>query len=351
MWNTRAEPTPSELVVLGAAIALIGTALSLVLTPSSTAQEQVPTEAAAVLEKMAGAEHATYQVRQLVVYFGAPQSAAVLDVRSSPSGHFVRAESGGEVTRFWRRADVGIVSDEHGSIRDAAPPAVPLRPGAVLAKYDIVLEDRLDIFGVNVVPLVLVRRSDRATVERLWVEPTSGIVYRRELYGAGGRLVGMSTVLDMHWGAQVADDPVEPSALRPARVEAFPGTDAPAMLSHGYRLLGTYRIQSVGSSSPAEHWVYTDGLHALSIFRTSGRLKAPGGFEATDLDGARAWIGPGPGTWAWEGGGASWVIVAEEPALDPTLLTARLPKGGPSVWARLGSVWSRVFRGIAALFS
>jgi hypothetical protein len=43
--------------------------------------------------------------------------------------------------------------------------------------------------------------------------------------------------------------------------------------------------------------------------------------------------------------------VAEEPALDPVELTEVFPKGGPSVWARMGSVSSRAFRALVSLFS
>jgi hypothetical protein len=120
------------------------------------------------------------------------------------------------------------------------------------------------------------------------------------------------------------------------------------MLPHGYRLMGTFRMDSAGQA--ADHWVYSDGLHALSVFRTAGGLRAPEGFAATDLDGHRAWSGPGPGTWAWEGGGASWVLVAEEPSLDPVRMTESLPRAGRSVWARLGSLWARGFHAVAGLF-
>ena len=301
-----------------------------------------------MLRRMAGADHATYRARQLVVFFGRPQSAAMLDLRSSANEHSVRAESGDGVTRLWRRGDLGIVSDGHGSISDSSSPTVPLRPEEVLAKYEIQVEGMQQIFDLDVVPLVLVRRSDRTTVERLWVEPRSGIVYRRELY-AGGKLVGMSAILDMHWGGEADAEPVEANAVAPSRVEEVADSDAPAVLPHGYRLRGTYRMQIPGG--PADHWVYTDGLHALSVFRRTGNIKAPDGFVRTSLDGAPAWTGPGPGTWAWEGGGRSWVVVAEEPSLDPTLLTEQLPKGGPSIWARLGSLWARGFRAVGGIFA
>jgi hypothetical protein len=122
------------------------------------------------------------------------------------------------------------------------------------------------------------------------------------------------------------------------------------MLPLGYRLLRGYRMEADGR--PADQWLYSDGLHALSVFSTTGRLRTPKGFEAAEGRGAEGlWIGPGPGTWAWEGGGRSWLVVAEESALDPAELTGSFPKGGPSFWARLGSLWSRLFGAIGDLFS
>lgn len=331
------------------AAALVFAGASLVfLAGSVRAQEATPSEAVTYLEKVAAAGGATYQARHLIVYFGEPQSAAVVDVRSSRDGHFVRAESGDTVKRLWRRDDLGLVSDGYESISDAAPPVVALRPHSVMAKYDVAVEDPEMILGTEVVPLLLVRRADRARVERMWVHPDSGVVYRRELYGDGGELVGMSTILDMKWGTRGEVEAFEPSGRTPARVKVSARARAPEMLPHGYRLVRCYKVSLEGN--PSDHWVYSDGLHTLSVFRTAGSLRAPAGFTPVRVGEDKAWAGPGPGTWAWEGDGSAWVVVAEEPALDADRLTSAFPRGGPSIWARLGSIWSRLFRGIGSAF-
>jgi hypothetical protein len=54
-----------------------------------------------------------------------------------------------------------------------------------------------------------------------------------------------------------------------------------------------------------DQWLYSDGLHALSVFRCPGRLHAPQDFAPADLGTSRGWVGPGPGTWAREGEGKS----------------------------------------------
>lgn len=328
--------------------AVVGAGVVLLFPAHALAQTDPAGEAAGFLARMSEATTATYRVRELVVYFGDPQSAAVLDVRSSPALHFVRAESGESVTRLWRRPDRGLVSTGAESINDAAPPSVALRPDAVLAKYEVRVEEPQDVIGVELVPLALQRRSDGTTVERLWVHARSGMVYRRELYGSGGKLIGLSTILDMRWGERSAGDPFEPAERPPSHVEVTSLTEAPSMLSNGYRLVGTYRFGP--AARPADHWVYSDGLHAMSVFRSRGGLRPPDGFVPTELGATRGWAGPGPGTWAWEGDGNSWLILAEEPSLDPGRLTAPFPRGGPSALARMGSVWSRAFRAVAGVF-
>jgi hypothetical protein len=298
---------------------------------------------------MASAGDATYQARQLVVYFGTPQSAAVVDLRSSAKGHFLRAESGADVTRLWKRQDMRLVSDARGTITEAAPSALTLDPSSVLAKFDVEVERPASLLGVRVVPLSLVRRSDGAAVERLWVHASSGVVYRRELYGPSGKLVGLAAILDMRWGRDVPAEPYDPMAGEVTRARGTRAPNAPVALANGYRLHRGYRIQI--DDQPTEHWLYSDGLHALSIFRTPGPMRRPGGFAEADVGGTMGWAGPGPGTWAWEGGGASWVVIAEEPGLDPVRMTEELPKAGRSAWARMGSLWSGAFRAIGDLFS
>src|SRR5262245_50819338 len=80
-----------------------------------------PERAAQLLERIATADGTSYRAKQLVAYFGTPQSNALLDVRSSPGGRFVRAESGRDVSRMWSRADVGVLAGRYTNLQEAAP--------------------------------------------------------------------------------------------------------------------------------------------------------------------------------------------------------------------------------------
>jgi hypothetical protein len=277
---------------------------------------------------------------------GEPQSAAILDVRSSADGRFVRAEAGTEITRLWRGPGRGLISHKDSALEDAAPPSVPLEADEVLSKYDVEVGTTVRVLGVDVVPLALERRKDRALVERLWVHAQSGIVYRRELFDAEGGLVGMATVLDMRWGETERAE--RPDVMHRTVVHSDAPGDAPVSLPYGYRFVRSYRLDADGR--PARHWVYSDGLHALSLFRIDGTMKRPERFVRVTLEGGDAWAGPGPGTWVWEGDGATWAVVAEEAGLDPAELLEPLPRGGRSVWARMGSWWARGWHAVTDLF-
>lgn len=328
----------SATVIAGAALGLA--------TPSE-ADDSAPS-ASAFLTKLAHSEGAIYRSRQLVVYFGHPQSAAVLDVQSTRDGEFVRAESGSAVTKVWRRPGMGIVSQSGTNLEDRDQPSVPIRPEEIVAKYDIEVGAPQQLLGVDVVPLTLRRREDGRLIERWLVQKDSGIVYQRGLYDAADRLVAMSTVIDMRWGDAGVSERFDPGSGAPTKVRKIRSPHAPRHLAEGYRLVDAYSLRAAGR--PAQHLVYSDGLHALSVFRTNGRLRAPSGFDPARFGKVRGWTGPGPGTWAWEGGGRSYVLVSEEPALDAAEMIRPFPKGGgPSVLTRMGSVWSRMFHGAARL--
>lgn len=340
--HARGALRPTDLGVVATCLVVIAAAV-VTTTPRASGSE----EAEAFFERMARMETATYRARQLVVYLGHPQSAAVLEVRSDGAGTYVRAEAGADVTRVWRKPGRGLVEGTDIEIEDLAPPRVPVRSEDVMRKYDVEVGEAGEQLGIEVVPLDLVRRMDHRLVERLWVSTRSGIVYRRELFGPTGALMGISQVLDMEWGEAGGAEPYD--GPRPQKVEVDDEAEAPDRLAYGYRLVKGYRLDVEGR--PAHHWVYTDGLHTLSVFRTPGRLSRPEHFEEVEVAGERAWAGPGPGTWTWEGDESTWVLVAEEPQLDPTELTDPFPMGGPSILSRLGSWWARVWRGLVELVS
>lgn len=298
------------------------------------------------IHKLSESTRATYQARQLVVYLGKPQSAAIVEVRSTPAGTFLRAQSTGDTLRVWRDPWRGLATDDERALEDAGPPSVPLDPELLLSKYRVDVGAASWLLGVGVVPLTLVRREDRRTVERLWLQPETGVIYRRELFSASGDLIGLATMLDMRWGDVDAPESYEGDEPSPVKVERARGV--PEHLPYGYRLQAAYRLDADGRQ--IVHWVYSDGLHALSVFRSPGSATPSEDASPIRLRGAVAWTGPGFGTWTWEGKRSAWTLVAEEPQLDPDLLTRPFPHGGRSIADRMGAWWAKAFRWLGDRF-
>jgi hypothetical protein len=337
-----------ECAAIVCALAVIGGALAVWSHEPTLAADKPPDDPVTYLEKISTTDSVPYHARQLIVYMGVPQSAAVLDIRSTPKAMFVRADAGQDVVRLWRRPGTGIVSGSQGAVRDDGIESQTIRAADVVAKYEVTMGPMQKMLGVDVMPLTLVRRSDQLTTERMWVNPASGVVYRRELYSETGRLVGMSAIIDMSWGESATAERFDPGSSPPARASATGWGGAPSDLPYGYTLSGAYALTINGHAT--KQWVYGDGLHTLSVFETKGGLRVPAGFSPTDAGGVRAFTGPGPGMWTWEGGGRTWVIVAEEPDLDAAAFLARFPHDAPTVFARMGSVWAKVFSLVSRAF-
>ncbi|HVE92193.1 MAG TPA: hypothetical protein VNE62_07835 [Actinomycetota bacterium] len=322
---------------MGTAAAVAGMLVAAV--PVSAQSGPAPEE---YVEKLVKAGRSQYKARQLVVYMGRPQSNAIVEVHSSDAGRFVRAETGPHVTRVWRGPDHGLVSGRGTSFEDLAPPSVEIESAPMMRKYEVRVGEPARLVDARVVPLELVRRTDKRLVERLWLQPDTGMVHRRELFDPRGRTIGMTTVLDVQYGPPPSPEPLKHGKASPDKVTPVRSSKAPKTLAYGYDLVRSYRMSAKGR--PTDHWVYSDGLHTLSVFRRTGTLRRPDDYKPVRLGKARGWAGPGPGTWTWEGDKSVWVVVAEEPQLDPSELTKPLPKGGPSRMARMGSWWSSGLR-------
>ena len=288
---------------------------------------------------MAEAGNGTYTARKLVVYLGRPASSAIVEVRSSPDERLVRAEAGDSRLAVWTDGRSSRMSVGRMSVRESEAPNVAMRPQDVSVKYEVRTGTLTALAGVGVVPLELVRRSDGRLVERLWVHPDNGMVYRREIFGEGGRLLGMSTVLDVQWGAN------EGAAKWSRTTQATRSSQAPGQLPYSYGLVSTHDLVVDGRN--VQHWVYSDGLHTLSVFRSRGSLRTPDGYQPVSLSDSTAYAGPGPGTWTWQGGDHTYVVVADEAQLDPAELTEGLDRGAPNRLTRLGAVWAKAYHWLA----
>jgi hypothetical protein len=99
---------------------------------------------------------------------------------------------------------------------------------------------------------------------------------------------------------------------------------APAWLDGEYRRVGAFVRGHV------VHVLYSDGLHALSLFAQAGRLKSgdlPKGGERVRIGrgGAVRWSWPGGDVVTWEAGGLVYTAVGDAPLEDVALAAASMP--------------------------
>lgn len=192
-------------------------------------------------------------------------------------------------------------------------------------KYDVAREPGPQIAGRPTGLVTL--RSKQVVRERLAVDDDTGLVLRRELFGADGRAVRVVTVTELDTSPppqalakgerRLAPD--NATRLRPEALER--PYAAPATLAGGYERVAAFRRGSV------VHLLYSDGLHGLSVFMQPGRLdrdRLPDGGRPAAVTGADArrfsWAGGEIVT--WESGPVVRTVVGDA-APDEVMAAAR----------------------------
>lgn len=223
-------------------------------------------------------------------------------------------------------------------------------------KYDVRVEGE----GTTVLgeARVLAVREDDELRERLFIDPGSGLIVRRETYGEGGvpiRLVAF-TSLDLNPGrvpdiedtavwSEAETDKTDKTEMNEDAVEILRdiGWVAPHELPGGYGLVDAAALGEEGSSSL--HLLYSDGLYAVSIYQQDGRLDG----SAVMARGARPatlgtmhvyrWPGAEPATVVWTGDDRTYTAVSDAPlgVLHETLAALpHEPAPGPLTRLRRG---------------
>lgn len=201
-----------------------------------------------------------------------------------------------------------------------------------------------DKYGVTVVGgrpvagrstyLVELRRRGRLQ-ERMYVDPATRLVVRRDQLDAEGR-VRRSVRFEELTTEAVAKPRAPAKAVdhspRPVKVDGLASRyRAPQRLREGYRRIGLYR------RGPTVQVLYSDGLYGLSVFQQPGRLSHRASPPASPTVRVRRavghhWSWPGGEVVQWQAGGMVFTAVGDGP-FDELLAAARSLKPGraPSV--------------------
>jgi len=190
-----------------------------------------------------------------------------------------------------------------------------------------------------------------AVVARLWVDETSGLLLRREIFDSSGRLVRESTFIDVH---------VAPSDFMAHLPPAVPDT------SHGQGVHDVHTLERTGWDCPhqagtmqlvgtevlpgtqALHMTYSDGLSRMSVFEQRGALAPDSvrGLQSLRLAGHLVYVREGMPTYAvWQQDGLVLTAVTDGSLDAVAAVVAGQP---PQVDTGL-SFWDRVASGVARL--
>jgi sigma-E factor negative regulatory protein RseB len=204
-------------------------------------------------------------------------------------------------------------------------------------------------------------RGDGGVAARFWLDSSTKLPLRRELFDAQARLISDDGFHYLKLGtpagkparqqpaAGALNVAVRPWAdqLGPARLAALRagGWPVPRLLPGDLTLFDASASATAGGN--VVDLAYSDGLSVVSLFVQRGQLPAGlTGWRQTDLSGNRLYVkNPGEPDVTWSAGGFVFTMVAAAPAPTVAAAVNALPHQAPA------GFWGRMKRGAARLAS
>ena len=341
----------------GAALALVGGATVVALTPVLAApvtprREPAPLPQAdsgrghelLTLSVAAAREH-SFSGTQFVVFWSEEQSTSALVEVVHRAGR----------DTVMRVAPTPALPDgasysqsESGSVVDEAALALMGR------NYESEVQGRDRVAG-RLTDVVVVRKPGRSPQARFWLDAETHLALRREVYDADGRVLRASAFVDVDLAepstAEIVSgierpapsgDLLDAGALQELRDDDWL---LPEELPGGLELIEA-RATGEGDERVV-HLSYSDGISTLSLFEQPGQLDTGSleGWRKESVGGAKVYAKPTyPRRIVWSGEGRVFTLVAEcqQPTVEEVVAT--LPHSEPDTGfaARLGRGVKRV---------
>lgn len=314
--------------------------------------------AVAALERAAvAAREQTYRgTHYIATYSSSGSSSVVVDVHHT-------AGEGSVLTVVSPSGSSGPMWTSDNRLPGTAELAVPGIDGGSLRllqqTYDLQFESGQRL-------CVVARHQDGRAAARFWLDAISGLLVRREVYDAEGRVVRSSALLDLRLSpAGQAATVTAASAQPPISLMARSSErrldlqQVTALSAGGWTIprvlpgqLVLYDVRMLGEGDGATvHLSYSDGLTTLSVFEQRGRLDtdAVDGWERTKVGGATVWWDASalPTQAVWTSRGRVWTVLTEAPMSSVREVVERLPHDQPP----RRSFWERIGHGLARLAS
>ncbi|MCC6731099.1 MAG: hypothetical protein IT208_17370 [Chthonomonadales bacterium] len=248
-------------------------------------------------------------VRSVVHFHSDGKGRVRREYRSGPAEGVVLLEAGRAVWQYapgvgWSR------------LPDTAAANAAAAAAMTLANYNVTVASPAKLLGLRVYPVRIAARRAFDPSRRLWLDPTTGVLLRDELYAPDGRLRSSTTVTAIRFGPQseaefrppsnaAETESFGPGSFRPAAsraaMERATGWTAPAPghVPAGYRPV-LYGIMTAGSGRQLPAVRYSNGIGAFTIFRRGagpggGMGRGAGRGMGRGRGGGRGMGGPSPG--------------------------------------------------------
>lgn len=306
---------------------------------------QADPRALLLLERAVRAPASTsYSGTQFVSAWGSlGTTSALVDVEHLPGyGTVTRVVGAPGVT------EASSFTPDQSGTGDVSGAAALLSP--LTTRHECVTAGTAAVAGRTTDVVVIRRRSDSRVAGRLWIDQSTGLVLRREVYDQAGRVVRASAFISVQVGPRSLPAHLPPIGAVPWQ-ERLDGASLAAMRAQGWKVPGTLpgmalydaRRTSSGGGT-ALHLGYSDGLSTVSVFEQRGRLDTGRlkGYTVAVRGGTTVHQRGGiPTEVVWSADGTVYTLVADAPPEMVDAVVTALPRSGDG-----SGVGSRIGRGL-----
>lgn len=206
----------------------------------------------------------------------------------------------------------------------------------------------------RVARIVAVRRHDGSLAARYWLDSSTGLPLRREMFDERGHLVNEGAFINISLGPS-APGPAPSQAAQAWSADAARISELSRLRKQGWpvlsRLAGDMSLVGVrrdqGKSGVVVDASYSDGLSVVSVFMQRGQLVgALPGWRADEVRGLPVYSSePDHRSLAWSADGVVYTVISDAPPTAVAFIVAQLPHD------QHAGLWKRVRRGLERIAS
>lgn len=162
--------------------------------------------------------------------------------------------------------------------RRSFPALLPVSFGGSIGENYVVKKGAAGrVAGLDTQSVLIEPRDDLRYGHQWWVDAQSGLLVKASLIGERGEALETFAFTELRIGGPIDRDVIKPSArmnIHDWRVQQSRATDSKADESAwnfratlpGFRKISGMKRQARADASPGTHWVFSDGLAAISVF-------------------------------------------------------------------------------------